>query len=208
MEIGSVTPVNYIELCKYINPIITSYAGFIRTTGYITHIPGYIIMMSDDESFISIIKIPIIFNIVFVAKINDLLKLKEENNMLNLLNLTYFLGSNIILDKMINYWNIYNDIDNKCNCIYSEDDCYNIDNFSIMSSNTNIGFINVSNGIKNFMIPASKSITNLNKADKVSLRLYNYINNQNNESIKTIRYILYKNKFKLVADIYTNILVV
>ena len=99
-------------------------------------------------------------------------------------------------------------IDNKTICIYSEDDCYNINNFSVVSSNTEIGYINVSNGIKNFMVPASKSITNLNKADKVGLKIYNYIINQNDNNIKTSRYSLYKNKFKLIADIYSNIIVI
>lgn len=201
-------PSLYIDFCKYVNPIITSFAGFIRTTGYITHIPGYIIMMSDDESFINIIKIPIIFNIMITAKINDLLKLKDENNMMNLFQNTYFLGSNIKCNNSIKYFNIYNNIDNKTICIYSEDDCYNINNFSVVSSNTEIGYINVSNGIKNFMVPASKSITNLNKADKVGLKIYNYIINQNDNNIKTIRYSLYKNKFKLIADIYSNIIVI
>lgn len=198
----------YIEFCKYVNPIITSFAGFIRTTGYVTHIPGYIIMMSDDESFINIIKIPIIFNIMITAKINDLLKLKDENSMMNLFQNTYFLGSNIKCNNCINYFNTYNNIDSKSVCIYSEDDCYNINNFSVVSSNTEIGYINVSNGIKNFMVPASKSITNLNKADKVGLKIYNYIINQDDNNIKTIRYSLYKNKFKLIADIYSNIIVV
>ena len=198
----------YIDFCKYVNPIITSFAGFIRTSGYVTHIPGYIIMMSDDESFINIIKIPIIFNIMITAKINDLLKLKDKNSMMNLFQNTYFLGSNIKCNNSINYFNIYNNIDNKTICIYSEDDCYNINNFSVVSSNTEIGYINVSNGIKNFMVPASKSITNLNKADKVGLKIYNYIINQNDNNIKTIRYSLYKNKFKLIADIYSNIIVI
>lgn len=198
----------YIDFCKYVNPIITSFAGFIRTSGYVTHIPGYIIMMSDDESFINIIKIPIIFNIMITARINDLLKLKDENSMMNLFQNTYFLGSNIKCNNSINYFNIYNNIDNKTICIYSEDDCYNINNFSVVSSNTEIGYINVSNGIKNFMVPASKSITNLNKADKVGLKIYNYIINQNDNNIKTIRYSLYKNKFKLIADIYSNIIVI
>ena len=201
-------PSLYIDFCKYVNPIITSFAGFIRTSGYITHIPGYIIMMSDDESFINIIKIPIIFNIMITARINDLLKLKDENSMMNLFQNTYFLGSNIKCNNSINYFNIYNNIDNKTICIYSEDDCYNINNFSVVSSNTEIGYINVSNGIKNFMVPASKSITNLNKADKVGLKIYNYIINQNDNNIKTIRYSLYKNKFKLIADIYSNIIVI
>ena len=198
----------YIDFCKYVNPIITSFAGFIRTSGYVTHIPGYIIMMSDDESFINIIKIPIIFNIMITAKINDLLKLKDKNSMMNLFQNTYFLGSNIKCNNSIKYFNIYNNIDNKTICIYSEDDCYNINNFSVVSSNTEIGYINVSNGIKNFMVPASKSITNLNKADKVGLKIYNYIINQNDNNIKTIRYSLYKNKFKLIADIYSNIIVI
>ena len=198
----------YIDFCKYVNPIITSFAGFIRTSGYVTHIPGYIIMMSDDESFINIIKIPIIFNIMITARINDLLKLKDKNSMMNLFQNTYFLGSNIKCNNSIKYFNIYNNIDNKTICIYSEDDCYNINNFSVVSSNTEIGYINVSNGIKNFMVPASKSITNLNKADKVGLKIYNYIINQNDNNIKTIRYSLYKNKFKLIADIYSNIIVI
>ena len=199
---------DYIEFCKYVIPIISGCAGFIRTTGYVSHIPGYIVMMSDDESFINIVKIPIIFNIVISAKINDLLKIKTEESMMNLMQNIYYLGNNIKYNSMMNYLKIYTNIDNYSNCIYSEDDCYNIPGFDIRSKDTNIGYINVSNGIRNFMIPAGKSITNLNKSDKVSLKIYDYINNRFDERIKTIRYSMYKNKFKLISDIFANIIIV
>lgn len=199
---------NYIEFCKYIIPIITGCAGFIRTTGYVAHVPGFIIMMSDDETFINIVKIPIIFNIVLSAKINDLLKIKEEQDMLNVVQNTYFLGNNIKYASMINYLGIYTNIDNLTDCIYSEDNCYNIEFFDNASKMTSIEYINVSNQYQNFMIPASKSITNLNKADKVGLKIYNYINNPCDNRIKTIRYSMYKNKFKLISDIFANIIVV
>ena len=109
---------------------------------------------------------------------------------------------------MINYLGIYTNIDNLTNCIYSEDDCYNIEFFDNASKMTSIEYINVSNQYQNFMIPASKSITNLNKADKVGLKIYNYINNPCDNRIKTIRYSMYKNKFKLISDIFANIIVV
>lgn len=199
---------NYIEFCKYINPIITGCAGFIRTTGYIAHIPGYIIMMSEEETFVNIINIPVIFNIVIIAKINDLLKLKEENDMLNILQNTYFLGNNIRYNNLIKYFNLYNSIDNMSNCIYLEDDCYNISGFDERVKNSDIGFINIPYNNRVFMIPASKSITNLNKSDKVSLKIYNYIENIYNNNIKTIKYSVYKNKFKLIVNIFCNIIVV
>lgn len=199
---------DYIEFCKYIIPIVTGCAGFIRTSGYICHVPGYIVMMSNDESFLNIVKIPIIYNIVISAKINDLLKIKKEEDMINLMQNIYYLGNNIKYNSMMQYLGIYTNIDNYSKCIYSEDDCFNIPGFIEQTSNSDIGYVNVSNGIRNFMIPAAKSITNLNKSDKVGLKIYDYINNQYDERIKTIRYSMYKNKFKLTSDIFANIIVV
>ena len=42
----------------------------------------------------------------------------------------------------------------------------------------------------------------------IGQKIYDYINNQYDERIKTIRYSMYKNKFKLTSDTFANIIVV
>ena len=72
-------------------------------------------------------------------------------------------------------------------------------------ASSNISSVIVSDGAGYYIIPASKSITQAAKADTVSLKIYN---NPRNPLVKTVRYTIYKKKFKLPVDIYSNILVV
>ena len=72
-------------------------------------------------------------------------------------------------------------------------------------ANSNISSVIVSDGAKYYVVPASKSITQPAKADTVSLKIYN---NPRSPFVKTVRYTVYKKKFKLPVDIYSNILVV
>ena len=60
-----------VDFCNYVQPIVNGCAGFIKTDGYMTHIPGTIIMMSSDETCCAIIHIPVIYNIYITNKVPD-----------------------------------------------------------------------------------------------------------------------------------------
>ena len=192
-----------LDFFKYVQPIVNSSLGFIKTEGYFTHFPGVIVAMSSDETYCAIIHIPVIFNVYMTAQISTFLQLKTPD-VQNLENL-YFVGYNVKNVSMMNYFNQYNGIDEKTECIYSEPDCFNIPRFEECMSSSNISSVIVSDGAKYYVVPASKSITQAAKADTVSLKIYN---NPRSPFVKTVRYTVYKKKFKLPVDIYSNILVV
>lgn len=197
-----------LEFCKYVQPIVSGCAGFIRTDGYMTHYPGHIILMNADESFVSIIKIPVIFDIKLTAIIGDFLKLKTEEEMMHLFDKIYFIGWNIKEFKMLNYANNY-DILNTCQSEYSEEDCYNIPGFREGMSNSEIDFISIptlDNENRVYRIPVSKAITNASKSDSISINIYKYQLNPNDQMLRTVRYTVFKKKFKLNIDIYFNII--
>ena len=192
-----------IDFFNYVQPIVNGSLGFMKTEGYFTHFPGVIVAMSSDETYCAIIHIPVIFNVYMTAQISTFLQLKTPD-VQNLENL-YFVGYNVKNVSMMNYFNQYNGIDEKTECIYSEPDCFNIPGFEECMANSNISSVIVSDGAKYYVVPASKSITQAAKADTVSLKIYN---NPRAPFVKTVRYTIYKKKFKLPVDIYSNILVV
>ena len=53
---------DFKEFCSYIQPILNSCSGFIKTDGYMTHFPGVIVTMDADQTFYGIIHIPVIYN--------------------------------------------------------------------------------------------------------------------------------------------------
>lgn len=191
------------DFFSYVQPIVSGSLGFMKTEGYLTHFPGVIVAMSSDETYCAIIHIPVIFNVYMTAQISTFLQLKYMENQ-TLENL-YFVGYNVKNASMINYFNFYNGIDDKAECIYSEPDCFNIPGFKECMASSNISSVIVSDGARYYVIPASKSITQAAKADTVSLKIYN---NERHPLVKTVRYTIYKKKFKLPVDIYSNILVV
>lgn len=191
------------DFFNYVQPIVSGSLGFMKTEGYFTHFPGVIVAMSSDETYCAIIHIPVIFNVYMTAQISTFLQLKTPD-VQNLENL-YFVGYNVKNVSMMNYFNQYNGIDEKTECIYSEPDCFNIPGFEECMANSNISSVIVSDGAKYYVVPASKSITQAAKADTVSLKIYN---NSRAQFVKTVRYTVYKKKFKLPVDIYSNILVV
>ena len=192
-----------IDFFNYVQPIVNGSLGFMKTEGYFTHFPGVIVAMSSDETYCAIIHIPVIFNVYMTAQISTFLQLKTPD-VQNLENL-YFVGYNVKNVSMMNYFNQYNCIDEKTECIYSEPDCFNTPGFEECMSRSNISSVIVSDGAKYYVVPASKSITQAAKADTVSLKIYN---NSRSPFVKTVRYTVYKKKFKLPVDIYSNILVV
>lgn len=189
------------DFFNYVQPILSGSLGFIKTEGYFTHFPGVIVAMSADETYCAIIKIPVIFNVYVTSQINTFIQLKTPN--VQTLENLYFVGYNIKNASLMRYFNIYNDFDSKAECIYCEPDCFNIPRFAECMSKSSISNVTVSTGSNYYIIPASKSITQASKADTVSLKIYN---DRTNWLVKTVRYTVYKKKFKLPVDIYANIL--
>lgn len=192
-----------LDFFKYVQPIVNSSLGFIKTEGYFTHFPGVIVAMSSDETYFAVIHIPVIFNVYMTAEISTFLQLKEPE--VQYLENTYFVGNNIKNASMMGYFNFYDEIDSKLRCIYSEPDCFNIPGFDVCLSNSSISSVTVADGSRYYVIPASKSITQVAKADSVSMKLYD---NPRSPIVKIVRYSIYKKKFKVSVDIYSNILMV
>lgn len=193
-----------IEFCNYIQPIVTGYAGFIKTDGYMTHIPGVLILMSSDETFCTYIELPAVYNITISAKINTFMALKEDQDKMYLGQMTYFVGRNIKERNAIGYLNSYRSVVDIGRCIYSEDDCTNILGFNEALESTEINNINVSDGVYMYRIPASKSITPLSKGDSASLKIYE----TENPGIRVCVYSVFKKKHKLTSKMCFNIIVI
>ena len=197
---------NFEDFCNYVQPIINSCSGFIKTDGYMTHFPGTIVIMDADQTFYGIIRIPVIYVFKFTAIINDFMSMKKPEQ--RIFSNLYFSGWNVKHDALIRAFDLFNGIDNKVQCIYYEPDCYNIDGFTGTVASTSISKINVSTDSSRYIVPSSKAITPLSKGDTASLRIYDYILNPLDYRVKTIRYSVLKKKFKLAIDIFSNILVV
>ena len=90
---------DYVDFCNYVQPIVNGCAGFIKTDGYMTHIPGTIIMMSADETCCAIIHIPVIYNIYMTSIINTFLAIKTPEYQSIFPRLIYFNGWNIKRDN-------------------------------------------------------------------------------------------------------------
>lgn len=191
-----------LDFFSYVQPILNGSLGFIKTEGYFTHMPGMLLAMSSDETYFAVIQIPVIFNVYITAEINTFLQLKTPD--VQYLENLYFVGNNIKLNSMMEYLASYNGIDDKVPCIYTEPDCYNIPGFTECMKRSDICNVRVADGKRYFVIPASKAITQAAKADTVSLKIYD---NPRSPMIKTVRYNIYKKKFKLFVDIFSNILV-
>lgn len=220
-----------VELINYIQPILSSCSGFIKTDGYMTHFPGTVVIMDADEMYCGIIKIPVIYDVFLTAKINTLLSIKTNpetvtrtgycpdlNVILNIsispasvdeqIKALYFTGWNIKAQNLIRYYDLYSDIDSKVKCIYHEPNCNDIDNFSDVNSHTEIRHVNIIDGSSYYRIPVSKAITTGTKSDTIGLYIYDYIVDPLNPQIKTSRYSIYKKKFKVTVDLFSNILLV
>ena len=195
-----------IEFCKYIQTVVSGCAGFIRTQGFMWHQPGVIIMMNADETVVSIIRIPIVYDIRLVANINTLRNIKEEKDMENLFDNVYSPGLNIKGNRLQKYLLDYGNINEAGRCIYSEDDCHNIPGFDNNLASSDIHYLNIVDGDKFYTVPVSKAFTPVSKPDSCGIKVYDYIYDMNNTNIKTLQYNVYKKKFKLNIEIFCNIL--
>ena len=199
-----------LDFCNYIQPIIKGCAGFIKTDGYFTHIPGIISMISMDETVFSFVKIPLIKDIILSGNINRLLGLSNEEKSDPIKSLYYF-GYNVLMNRMINTCRKFDNIDNLRTPAFSEDDCYNLSGFSECVGKSDISFINVSDGQYNYRLYISKSILPLNKADKCKLEIFPYEEDDGTIMIpnqRTVRFTVYKKKLNLNIEIFYNILVI
>ena len=203
--------VNLEDFCKYIKPIVTSCSAFVRTNGYVTHIPGRILMMSLDETFFIKIDIPVIYDMIFTANIGEFLfSANNDDSASDVFNNIYFLGYNIKYDSLMRYNNIYSYNEEYSNVYYYEEDCMNnIPDFEEYSkSSTVVKFINIITKDNFYKIPVSKAITSINKGDICSLKILDYLPNIQDKTKRTVKYIVYKKKFKLNVEIFFNILVI
>jgi hypothetical protein len=197
----------YIDFCNYIKPIVTGCSGYIRTNGYMMHKPGSLVLLSSDETTIAIVPLGVIFNIKYTCHIGDFLKLKTDEEMSNFQELCYFLGWNTIEDRIDKYFSIYMNLIKYGLLEYEYNNCLELPTFSLNVASSEIHYINIPNGNSFYRIPVSKAITPLNKSDTCDLKVYKYVMDPTNDRIKTIRYSVYKKKFKLSFDVYMNVLV-
>lgn len=200
---------NIEAIFKYLQPIINVCAGFIKTDGYMLYLPsGTLILSDDNEMYCCIINdlLPSDYQNGIVAKINTFMSLKNPNDQ-SIDNL-YFTGWNIKYNSLLDYYLKYNNIDNKVQCIYDQANCETISEFSNLVAKSNIQNINIYFDSILYRLPISKSITNLTKGDQIRLQIYNYILQPKNPQIKTVKYSLFKKKFGLMVNIFTNILIV
>jgi len=197
-----------VEFYKYLQPIMNSSFGVIKSDGYMTHIPGTVMTMSDDESMFAFIKIPVIEDMYLTSIISKYIGLKEIDENIDLNSTLYFSGWNVKRDRLINLYNIYSGIENKVRCLYYSPNCNTIPGFTEAVSTPNIMTMNVSDGMYNYRIPVSKSITSISKSDNVELRIYDCVYNPMNCNVKTVHYRIFKKKFKIFIDVFVNILMV
>ena len=191
----------FLEFCNYIQPIVNSCAGFIKTDGDFIHVMGNIILESADGCFLNVIDLPVSYNYNMTGKCNTLLAAKEESDKMNLVkNLEYY-GSWTKSQEMLYLFNqYYNIMPNEFDIVYGEDDAFNISGFGNAVSSIAYSMIPVVDCNRNMhMLSVSKSIIPLNKGDTCRVLIYNRLN-----GIYTIEYRIYKKKFKLYMSIYYN----
>ena len=198
-----------IDFCKYLQPIMNACSGFIKTNGYMLHVPGRVMMMSADETVFAYINIPVMYNIILMADIGAFLRAKEEDEQADILRLTYFLGSNIKYDTLLKYNDMYGNRQLlPLNVYISEDDCLSgINGFEDLVKSSEISFMNVTDGHHYYMIPVSKAITPITKSDMCKLEIIDYMSNPSDTTKRTVHYTTFKKKFKIEIELFLNILV-
>lgn len=196
----------FSEYIDYLVSIVTRCSGFVRSVGYITHKPGLIIMMTEQETFLLDVVLPIPYDLSFTARIKDLCaypKDKVDGTREEFFKYIYFSGYNIKELHILNYYTGYCRLNNN-SPIYYEEDIMNIPGMVDQLENSDISNIKVIHNNQCYYIPASKAIIKLNKGDKCSLSIYDHVYGFTNSN--TVRYTIYKDKLKLYTNIWFNIL--
>ncbi len=169
---------------------------------------GVLVLMDENEMYCGIIE-GLSYNVPYtsdiMAKINTFMSLKTPENQ-DIDNL-YFTGWNIKYNNLLSCYLRYHNIDSKVRCIY-EQTHMDIDGFQELVSQSNIENLNIPIESLLCRLPVSRSITNMSKGDSVRIQIYDYISQPENNRIKTVKYALFKKKFGLVINIFTNILMV
>ena len=176
---------NMVDIYNYIYPIVSS-SGFIKSNGYMIVQYDVLIMISEDNSVMSIVKINPV-NILYIGNIHSFIACKS-NDINNWLINTYFYS-------IIDIYNRYNNI--SLPIVYSEDDMTNIPGFDRVIKLNNPDWLTISNKIK---LSVCKAITPVNKGDKVGVIIYD-----NNDSY-IVQYNLYKKKLNNTIYTYMRIL--
>lgn len=190
---------NIVEFVTYVQSIVKSCAGFIKTEGVFIHLPGTIVMRSYDASVLSVINIPIVYNHIFGGVINTFLNLKEDSEKENVDNGLYYIGRNIDLSNLEKTYGVYHAIMNNHQCISKEDDCFLIPGFIEASSSTEMSpLLYTGEGYRNFIVYVAKWLLPINKGDGCSLRLYK------NNDVHLVRFIVHKKKLNLDINIMYN----
>lgn len=186
------------EFVIYLQSIIKSCAGFIKTDGNFLHVPGSIFMMSDDHTVVSIINIPVKNDIVFGGNINTFLNLEKIDCIEKLTSMLYFIGSNILVKRLESIYNLYISIINRFP-LEVEDDCNMIPGFEEASQLPDMNPIKYigKNGIK-YILYIAKWLLPMNKGDTCGMYIY-----PNYELITTC-YKIHKKKLKLDINIMYN----
>lgn len=183
---------NMVDIYNYIYPIVSS-SGFIKSNGYMIIQYDVLIMISEDNSVMSIVKINPV-NILYIGNIHSFIACKS-NDINNWLINTYFQGNALKYYSIIDIYNRYNNI--SLPIVYCEDDMTNIPGFDRVIKLNNPDWLTISNKIK---LSVCKAITPVNKGDKVGVIIYD-----NNDSY-IVQYNLYKKKLNNTIYTYMRIL--
>lgn len=196
------TPEKTIEFCNYLQSIVNSCSGFIKTKGDFYHVMNAVIMSSEDRCFLSIVDIPISYNFRLTGKCGALLSIKDDQIKSNVSKYLNYYGATTRGNELLNLYNEYYNNLSIYEMVYHEENAYNIPGFENAVSKTDLSLIPVVDkyGIMH-MINSSKSITPLNKSDTCSVSIY-----KKTDTIYTVEYRIFKKKFKLYMSIYFNII--
>ena len=187
------------EFVEYIQSIVKSCAGFIRTDGNFLHVPGSIFMMSDDNTVVSMIDIPVKNDIVFGGNINTFLKIDGIESLDDLNRKLYFIGSNILMDRLRTSYGLYNHIFSNKIPAEVEDDCNIIPEFETASQSPDMVPIKyIGKNGNRYILYVSKWLLPMNKGDSCGLKIYE------NYELLTICYPIHKKKLKLDVNIIYN----
>lgn len=184
---------NIVDIYNYLYPIVSS-SGFIKSNGYMVVQYDTLIMISEDYSVMSIVKINPV-QLLYIGNIHSFITCKSNNTIDNWLVNTYFLGSTLKYYSILDIYNRYCNI--SLPIIYSEDNMSNIPDFDRVVKLNNPEWLSLSNRLK---LSVCKAITPVNKGDSVGVIVYD------NYDSYIVQYNLYKKKLNNTIYIYMRIL--
>lgn len=187
------------EFVEYVQSIVKSCAGFIKTDGNFLHVPGTIYMISDDCTVLSKVNIPLLNQTVFGGNINTFLKISSPEDMENITRSLYPLGNNLLMQRMIEQCGRYDAVLSLAPIEY-EEDCTLIPYFDELSQDGEMNPLKYMGGTGQYILYISKWLLPMNKGDLCKLSIYN------NGELKTVCFTVHKKKMKLDVQIMYNII--